>query len=204
MTDPPFEALVARTEGLQPWRRIFHAGTGVSLAGALLFGDLPWTLLAGALGGIAVLALLGDLLRLAVPSWNRLFFRIFRPLASPREARGLASSTWFAWGCFLAVAVFPSRVAAASILVLALADPLASYAGRRWGRRAFGSGTVLGSLVFVGAAFLVLLPFAGTGVAAVVAGAVALVERIPWPLDDNLTVPLAVGLLLWSLLPVAV
>jgi dolichol kinase len=38
-------------------------------------------------------------------------------------------------------------------------------------------------------------------VAGVTAPLVAWVERLPWPLDDNLTVPLVTGFLLWTLLP---
>jgi len=60
---------------------------------------------------------------------------------------------------------------------------------------------VEGSTAFFLVAFLVLVPMAGWAVAVVVAGITALVERTPWPLDDNLTVPLVTGLLLWSLLP---
>ena len=199
--DAELEALVARTAGRQPWRRAFHAVNGLTLVGILVFLNPPWSWTVAALGGLTLLLFLSDLARFSVPGLNRLFFRLFRPFASPREARGVASSTWYITGCFLAVAVFPREVAVASILVLALADSVASYVGRRWGRRPFGTGSVEGSLVFFVVAFLILAPSAGWGVATVVAGLTALVERTPWPLDDNLTVPLTTGLLLWSLLP---
>jgi dolichol kinase len=169
--------------------------------GILVLLDPPWIWTVAALGSLTLLLFLSDLARFSIPGLNRLFFRLFRPFASPREARGVASSTWYIAGCFLAVAVFPREVAVASILVLALADSVASYVGRRWGRRPFGTGSVEGSTVFFLVAFLILVPVAGWGVAAVVAGLTALVERTPWPLDDNLTVPLTAGLLLWSLLP---
>lgn len=194
-------ALVDRTRGPQPLRRLFHAACGVVLVILLVGLDPPWVLAVGVLGAATLLLFVADFVRMRSPAVNRLFFRLLRPLVSPREAVGVASSTWYVAGCFVAVAVFPRTVAVAAILVLALADPLASYVGRRWGRRPFGTGTVEGSVVFVGAALLVLWPFAGWGVALVVAVATALVERIPWPLDDNLTVPLASGLVLWSLLP---
>ncbi len=195
------EVLVARTAGPQPWRRAFHAVNGLTLVGILAFLNPPWSWTVAALGGLTVLLFLSDLARFSVPGLNRLFFRLFRPFASPREARGVASSSWYIAGCFLAVAVFPREVAVASILVLALADSVASYVGRRWGRRPFGTGSVEGSTVFFLVAFLILAPMAGWGVAILVAGITALVERTPWPLDDNLTVPLTTGLLLWSLLP---
>jgi phytol kinase len=199
--DAELEALVARTGGPQPWRRVFHAMNGLTLVGILVVLDPPWAGTVAALGGLTLLLFLSDLVRFSVPSLNRLFFRLLRPFASPREAQGVASSTWYIAGCFLAVAVFPREVAVASILVLALADSVASYVGRRWGRRPFGTGSVEGSAVFFVVAFMILVPLAGWGVAAVAAGITALVERTPWPLDDNITVPLASGLVLWSLLP---
>lgn len=199
--DEHLPALVAHTEGLQPWRRVFHAVNGLIIAGVLWILDPPWILAVATLGGLATLLFLSDLMRLRAPSLNRVFFRLFRPLASPREAVRPASSSWYIVGCFLAVAIFPREVAVAGILVLALADPMASYIGRRWGRRQFGAGTVEGSAVFTMAAFLVLLLFAGWGVAGVTALLVAWVERLRWPLDDNLTVPLVTGFLLWIFLP---
>lgn len=199
--DPVLAALAARTEGLQPMRRIFHAGAGLAIAGALVLLDPPWLVAVGALAALAAAAFLFDALRFAAPAVNRFFFRAFRPLVSPREALGIASSTWYVIGCLIAVAVFPRHVAVGAILVLALADALASYAGRRWGRRRFGSGTLFGSAVFVVAAWAVLLPFASPLTAGLTAAAAALGERIPWRLDDNLTIPLVTGVVLWSLLP---
>jgi len=197
----PLRPLVERTEGLQPWRRLFHAATGCTVAGGLSLSGFAWETHVALLGSGVALLFLGDLLRLRVPSLNRLFFRLFRPLASPREAGGIASSTWYLLGCWLAVAIFPAEIAIRSILLLALADPLASYVGRRWGRRPFFSGTVEGSLLFFSVSLGLLVPFAGWAVGACVAGAVALLERVPWPFDDNLTLPLGTGALLWSLLP---
>ena len=141
----PFETLVARTEGLQPWRRIFHAVSGILLA--LAPGWLGW-----APGRVAILLAVGtgalfvaDAVRLAVPSLNRLFFVTFRLLASPREAGGIASSTWYALGATLVWWAAPGTPAMAALLVLALADPAASVIGRRWGRRKLGKGTWEGS-----------------------------------------------------------
>jgi dolichol kinase len=93
----------------------------------------------------------------------------------------------------LTLALFPLEIAAAAILVLAVADPFASYLGRRFGKRALGSGTVEGTLVFLAMAFLMLALLEELPVAAGVALLATVVEPIPWRLDDNLTVPIAVG-----------
>lgn len=189
--------LVRRTEGLQPWRRVFHAGNGVAVAAALALLDPPRAGVVLGLGcALAALVAL-DLARFSNPTLNRLFFRVFRPIASPREARGPASSTWYVLGVLLTVLLFPLEVAIPAILVLALADPAASYVGRRWGRRPFGTGTVEGSLVFFAVAATILVFHISILAAGLVALGTALAERGPWRLDDNLVVPLSAGGLLW-------
>jgi dolichol kinase len=198
---PELESLVSRTEGLQPWRRVFHAVCGLLIVGVLGFSDLSRTMVGGGLLLLAAGALVLDGVRLGSTRVNRWFFRLLRPFASPREARGIASSTWFLLGTGLTVMLFPRGLAIPALLVLALADPAASYLGRRMGRRPFGTGTVEGSMVFLGVSAAVLVPLTGWGPGLVTAFLVTVIERIPWPLDDNLTLPLATGALLWSLLP---
>lgn len=192
-----FPELVQRTRGPQPWRRIFHAVSGSILVGFILTGIFPDRVLLAALGALLVILLLLDLLRLAIPEVNRLFFRSFTLLASPREAGRPASSTWYVLGILLTLILFPRDAAVGGILVLALADPAASFVGQRWGKRKLGNGTVEGSLVFTVVAVGALTPWAPLPQALGVALVTALVEVLPWPVDDNLTVPLvAAGALL--------
>lgn len=188
--------LVRLTEGVQPWRRVFHATNGVVFAAALTwwpYGTWPATV---ALWAVVGVLLASDALRFKVPVANRAFFRLLRPFASPREARGVASSTWYAIGIATAVTLTPIPVAVSGILVMALADPAASYYGQRWGRRPFLGGSLEGSLVFFAVALAVLLPRHGLWVALGVAVPVTVLERRSWPLDDNLTVPVVSALLI--------
>ncbi len=191
------ESLVERTRGLQPWRRLFHAANGLAvtmLPAALGLGRpaVIWIL-----GILLVVVIAADLARLRRPRLNALFFRTFPSLASPREAVGIASSSWYLVGVFVTYAVFPMRVAVPGILVLALADPAAGTVGRLWGRRRLGSGTVLGSVTFLTVAFLVLAFHVGPAAGLVAALMVSLVEIAPWQLDDNLTVPFTAALATW-------
>lgn len=181
---------------MQPWRRVFHAGTGLTIAFAPpLFGlgtreaVVILTLCFAALAGF-------DLARLRVPAINALFFRIFPSLASPRERAKPASSTWFCLGALLVYAFFRLDVARASLVVLALADPAASTIGRLWGRRPLGKGTFLGTGVFAAVAWAVLAAFFGPAVAIVPAVLVAAAEVLPIGIDDNVIVPLSTAVAL--------
>jgi dolichol kinase len=190
-TAAQLETLVDRTAGLQPWRRVFHAANGVGAASALALLDIPRSTAVLALSGILVGMITLDAARLASRRANVIFFSAFKHLASPREATGPASSTWYALGILLAVAFFPAKAAVSGILVLALADPAASYVGRRWGRRPLLGATLEGSAVFAAVAFGILAARHGVGIGAAAAVLLTLAERLSWPLDDNLTIPVA-------------
>lgn len=189
------ERLVARTRGRQPWRRLFHAANGTLIAAALVWLPISRTTELLVLSGLVVAAFAADWIRLTQRWANELFFRLFNRLASPREAAGVASSTWYILGITAAVAFAPEPAAISGILVMSLADPAASYLGRRWGRRPFLGGSLEGSVVFVAVALAVLLPRHSWPVAVPAAFVAMLVERKSWPLDDNLTVPLITALL---------
>lgn len=187
--DPQLGDLVERTSGPQPLRRIFHALNGIVVASALTWLPISRIEALGALGLVLVALVTLDVARLRVGRLNQVFFRAFPYLLSPREARGVASSTWYTLGLIVTVAAFRRPEAVSGILVLALADPVASYGGRRWGKTPFLGASLEGSLMFLLVALLILgirhPPLAALG-AAVVA---TLAERKSWPLDDNFTVP---------------
>ena len=92
----------------------------------------------------------------------------------------------------------PRAEAVSGVLVLGLADPIASVIGQLYGRRPFLGGTLEGTSVFVLVALSILLvrhPWQAAVPAAIIA---ALAERRSWPLDDNFTVPLVTGLVLYG------
>ena len=192
--------LVKRTEGLQPWRRIFHAVNGGILVLAMETLPIPTRTALLVLGTLLLALVVMDVLRLARPEVNRAFFRSFYLLASPREAGKLASSTWYVLGAITVLLLFPRETALAGILVLALADPAAGYVGRKWGKRRLGGGTMEGSAAFTLMAFAVLWVFAPWPMALVAALVTAVIEALPVPLDDNLSIPLVASGVLHLLL----
>jgi dolichol kinase len=190
------EDAVERTSGPQLLRRVFHAATGLLIVLALAVGGLQKREAIWVLAGALVVLGAADVLRARSDVANTLFFKLFRHLASPRDATGLASSTWYALGVLVVLSLFPYPAAISAILVLALADPVASYAGRRWGRIAFLGGSLEGTLIFTLVALALLLPRHPPLIAVVTALCSAVVERVSWPFDDNFTVPVATAAML--------
>lgn len=181
----------ARWAGVQPWRRAFHACNSLVLAFLpRLLGAGRWTVV-GVMGALFALLLAFDLARLRTSRINELFFRMFPSLVSSRERTGIASSTWYALGGLLVYALFPVAIVVPALLVLGFADPAASVAGRLWGKRRLGKGTVLGSAVFYAVAFAIMATAVGPARAALAALIVTCIEVYPAAFDDNLTVPLA-------------
>ena len=191
--------LVAKTTGLQTGRRIVHAITGTVIFVAVTQLDLSKSLTINGLSVLFLVLLASDLVRLRVPHLNILFFRFFQILVSPRESQNIASSTWYILGALIAIVLFPISAALSGILVLAWADPTASYLGRRWGKRSFLGGTLVGTTAFLVVAVLILSVRHPLTIAIPSACLITLVERLAWPLDDNLLqAPACAGILTLS------
>ena len=191
--------LVAKTTGLQTGRRIVHAITGTVIFVAVTQLDLSKALTITGLSVLFLILLASDLVRLRVPHLNILFFRFFQILVSPRESQNIASSTWYILGALIAIVLFPISAALSGILVLAWADPTASYLGRRWGKRSFLGGTLVGTTAFLVVAVLILSVRHPLTIAIPSACLITLVERLAWPLDDNLVLaPACAGILTLS------
>jgi dolichol kinase len=106
--------------------------------------------------------------------------------------RGAATMTI---GVFFSIFFFETIVAVQAVLVVGISDALSTIFGKRFGTRVlFGSKTVVGSLAFFISTMVIESFFINYLQAIVIAAAIMLVELMPF--DDNISVPLATGLLL--------
>ncbi len=138
------------------------------------------------------------------PRMNEWLMRIYGPVAHPHERNRINSGTWYA-SALVILAIFMTRPATmASLAVLGVADPVAALVGRRWGRHRLRAGRSLeGTVAFAvsGALVAALALLAAGGLSgmevalfALLAGVVgAIAELVTTRLDDNLTIPVAVG-----------
>ena len=179
-------------------RKVLHVVAGGSLP--LVALALPAPALLAFLGSLAALALVVEGVRLAVPRANGLLVRWFGAFLKPDEVRRVTAATYLAVAALLCFLVFPREVAALALLFLAVGDPLAALVGQRVRRPRLWGKSLAGTATFVAAALVVGVGLALAGVTprhpGVALGALvaALVELLPLPVDDNLTVPLAAGL----------
>lgn len=148
-----------------------------------------------------------DWLRQTRPKLNQATMKVFGPVMRQHEEKAFSGLSYLLLGGIILLAFFERHVIILSLLFLAIADPLASYFGIRFGRdRILGNKTLQGTL----AAFFACSAIAGTYyylngimterllIVAPISGVIgAATELIPvGKLDDNLTCPVlsALGL----------
>ena len=162
-------------------------------AAALLWAPVDWVRVVAV--ALALVTFGGDVLRRISPLFNRLLIRGLRPLLKKEEHTRPIGSTFLMVGIALAVLVLPAQTCAVALLMAGIGDPAASVAGRYWSPAPHRRKSVQGSAAFLACALAagigLSLPL---GVVVLGAAAAVLVEALPLPVDDNLTVPLACGL----------
>lgn len=176
-------------KGKKIWRVVLHATCGTVLVTGILAFDIDKPKYLTVVACIFTLSLFFDLLRLRNEGINRFFLETFRRLATPRESKSIASSTWLALGVLITLTFFPQTAALSAILVHSWADPAAGYIGQKWGTRPLLGGSVEGTMTFAFIAFLTLTINHSIQVAFCSGCLSAFVERLAWPIDDNLLVP---------------
>jgi dolichol kinase len=151
-------------------------------------------------GFLFLIVLAVDTVRLRIPAINRFIFGHFGSFIRTSEANKLTGTAPYVLGIGLSIALFRSDIATAAVCFLAFGDVAATTVGERYGKtKVAGQKSLEGTLAFITAATAsgFLLQVAGlplpTGL--IMAGAVvaAAAELIPFPVNDNLVIPLASG-----------
>ncbi len=136
-----------------------------------------------------------ELLRFEFPSINQVIFRYLKPIVKEEEKKRILGTTYFIFAALLVVWLFKKPIAITSISFAVFGDAAATLVGVKWGRIKLGQRSLEGSIAF----FLICL-IVGLGLLRVLmlnlnivligALAAALIELLPLPFDDNLTVPI--------------
>ncbi len=158
------------------------------------------------LGTIFAAALGSEVVRLLIPRINELAKILIGPFMRPHEEKGLTGAPAFTGGVFLAFLFFSPAVALAALVPLIFGDRAGLLVGKSVGRISIIKGKTLeGSLACLSTSLIVYIFLSaywpdvfGYGwiilFSAALIGTIA--EALPRPFDDNLTIPLAVGMFL--------
>ncbi len=145
---------------------------------------------------IAVTLVLVDLARLRLRWLGGIYLHVAKKLLRDKEYTQPAASSYFLIGSALTIIFFPKQIAIGALLVVSLSDVASASVGRRCGRHRIWNKTLEGSVAFFVSAWLILtLYFGGQPFKHLVpAFAGTLAEVLPSPINDNLTIPLVIGL----------
>jgi len=179
-------------------RRFWHFGGVLTIA--LLYWQIGPRVAALIALPVSAFLIALDIVRLQSPRLNRFLSGLFKPFLRSHELRRLTGATYMAAGVSLIIVLYPKRVVLLTLLLLSVADPLASYVGIRFGKeRLLGHKTLQGTLAAFLACFTITTVYCyGFGlmrerlfIVSLLAGWIgAMAELVPvGKLDDNFVFP---------------
>jgi dolichol kinase len=189
-------------------RKTWHMVMGCLIAFIYLSGMQTSTAVT-ILGSVLGLALLVEAARLKLPAFNEKVVRVWSPFMRENELKRMSGMPYYIAASLLAIAIFPKPVAILSILYLACGDPIASLFGIVYGHKSIRLtsgksliGTAAGVITCAIVTFVFLKAIAVSGpalfVLPIVGGlAGGMAELLPIDIDDNFTIPVASGFVLW-------
>lgn len=125
---------------------------------------------------------------------------LITPIIREHEIKGgFTGASYILTTSTICVALFPKTIAITAIVYIIIGDIAAAMVGRLYGRHTLiGKKTVEGSAACLGSLLLVSFLIPGLTWATALAGALTatVVEAISGKLDDNMTVPIASGLVM--------
>lgn len=199
-------SIVATRKDLQLPRRLFHMGSGITVAFIYNF-LLTHQQAVSILGTITCVLYIVEQVRINYPEFAGNFEQYSKYLLRAEEQLKESAGIPFVMGLLLTILSFPKPVAVVAILTLAVADPLSALIGIRFGRiRIVAHKSIEGSSAFfIGCFLATVLVFLGYtqstatifGLGFFVAFTVSVFEMIPIRLDDNLTIPLFTAAVTW-------
>jgi dolichol kinase len=189
-------------------RKAWHVSMGCLIAFLYMSGVRAPTAVT-ILGSLLGFAIVMETLRLKMPVLNEKIMRVWGPFMRTSEVNRVSGMPFYISAAMIAIAIFPKPVAILSILYLACGDPIASVFGILYGhksiRLASGKsliGTAAGVVTCAVVTFLFTktMPFSGAAlfVLPLVGGlAGGLAELLPVDIDDNFTIPVVSGFVMW-------
>jgi dolichol kinase len=183
--------------GVEIKRKIVHLATLIIPVGYALTSEETVILF---LVPFFLALLLVDLLRhfhSGVASLFRKYF--FGRVLREEEKPTFMGSTYFIFSTILTILLFPKSIAIASILILILSDTAAALIGKWIGRIKIFGKTLEGSMAFFLTSLLIvwIYPNLSRFSGSLAALGAALIEILPIKLNDNFTIPLVAGAIMF-------
>jgi dolichol kinase len=141
-----------------------------------------------------------DVLRIRGGLVYALYERFLGPVLREHETRRLTGASYMLVSAVLTLFLFQNVVAGMAMAYLIVGDTMAALVGKTWGRHRLFTKTLEGSLACFTACLLIglIVPAVTWPLALIGALIAAGIEVLPWKFDDNITIPLGAGVVLWG------
>jgi len=189
-------------------RKLIHL---FSLSIPIIYYFIPSSTSIAILICLTIFALVVDGGRFISQSFAKIFYQVFgfllRKHELDKEKKNLTGATYVLLSALICALIFPKVIFVTAFTILIISDTMAALIGRKFGKRKFLRKSFEGTLSFFISASIVVIftPKVGNfpmeyliGFIAAFVGAI--VENISYGIaDDNLSIPLSVGLTMWVL-----
>ena len=122
------------------------------------------------------------------------------------NARRLNGATYVLLSATICILVFPKIIAITAFTILIISDTSAALIGRKYGRHKFLKKSLEGTVAFFLSALIVVavtpkIQYLATEyvIGAIAALCGSLIEALPIAVDDNLSIPVGLGVIMWLL-----
>ena len=141
-----------------------------------------------------------ELLRFKIELINNIFKKFFNFMLRKNELKGsITGATWLIIGNLITIYLYPIYIAVPALLFLSVGDSFAALFGQRIPKLKIGNKSIIGTLAGIFSSLSIALlvnQILPTYVIVIGAVTAMLVELIPSPLNDNLTIPILSGLIM--------
>ncbi len=141
-----------------------------------------------------------DLLRHFHSGMASLFQKyFFERVLREEEKRNLMGSTYFLFSSLLTILLFPKSIAIASLLILTLSDTAGALVGKWIGKVRIFRKTLEGSMAFLLSSLVIVWSYPQLNhlTGSLAALGATLIEVLPIQVDDNLTIPIVAGTIMF-------
>lgn len=160
---------------------------------------------------MTVVMLLADILSTRVSFVNKIVFGYLGALLREHEKENkrfvLNGASWVLISASLCILIFPKVVMIPAFTILIISDMLAALVGRKFGKNPLFDKSWEGTIAFIvsaiavilcyGFAFAAPITFFAFGILGAVIGGFVEAGSKVLNIDDNLSIPLSIGLILW-------
>ena len=149
---------------------------------------------------LSIFSILIEFFRFKIELINNIFKKFFNFMLRKNELKGsITGATWLIIGNLITIYLYPIYIAVPALIFLSIGDSFAALIGKKIPKLKIGNKSIIGTLAGIFSSLsIALLVNQALPTHVLVIGAVTamLVELMPLPLNDNLTIPILSGFIM--------